>query len=153
MLTIYLKRMRGCEPDRPLCRLRRADQKSKLANPPTDAQRAFSVTGCRPAGLTPCKRRTQVFPFLSFMASSELKPTVVQVIESPLAKHGSFEDFMIQLARSCSRAGIDLHFIFPTIASQGVRNRIEAEGAQVWTVAGMWNSRATVQEIFATIRR
>lgn len=81
------------------------------------------------------------------------KPTVVQIIESPLAKHGSFEDFMIQLARRCSRAGINLHYIFPSVGSLGVRSLIESEGAHVWTAAGAWNSLATVQKIFATIQR
>ncbi|HEX3867877.1 MAG TPA: glycosyltransferase family 4 protein, partial [Gemmatimonadaceae bacterium] len=74
------------------------------------------------------------------MSEIPAKRTVVQVVDSGLAKHGSFEDFMIQLAARSARAGLDLHFIFPAVRSAGVKQLIETAGAKVWVVPGPWNT-------------
>jgi glycosyltransferase involved in cell wall biosynthesis len=87
------------------------------------------------------------------MTSAPTKRTVIQIIDSGLAKHGSFEDFMIQLATSCTAAGVELHYIFPAIGSQEVRSMIEAEGATVWIVPGPWELPENARGISTTIEK
>lgn len=86
------------------------------------------------------------------MTPARPKRTVVQIIDSGIKKHGSFEDFMIQLAASCTAAGIDLHYVFPAVGSQGVREQIEAAGAKVRIVPGPWETRENGSMLFEAIR-
>lgn len=71
-----------------------------------------------------------------------MKRTIVQVMQTRVEKHGSYEDFMIRLAMNCRARGIELHFVFPDIRTASVRAAIEAEGARIWTVNEDWGALA-----------
>jgi glycosyltransferase involved in cell wall biosynthesis len=64
------------------------------------------------------------------------------VMNSGLQKHGSFEDFMIWMARSARSRNSELSFIFPAVGTPEVVRLIEAEQAKVHVVPLPWGSRA-----------
>ena len=66
-----------------------------------------------------------------------LKVTIV--MQSRLQKHGSFEDFVVFLARKARQLGWKLSFVFPKIITQQVRFLLEEQGAAVYEVdAVLW---------------
>ena len=87
------------------------------------------------------------------MSSAHPQRTLVQIINTGLEKHGSYEDFMIELARQSRGRGIDLHFIFPAVGTPTVVKRIEQEGARVWVVPHPWSSRDGARRITRTLEQ
>ena len=67
-----------------------------------------------------------------------LKVTIV--MQSRLQKHGSFEDFVVFLARKARQLGWNLSFVFPKIITQQVRFQLEEQGAAVYEVDAVWDS-------------
>jgi len=86
------------------------------------------------------------------MSPVQGKRTIVQVMETRVEKHGSYEDFMVRLAVSCRAKDIDLHFVLPDVRTESVRAAIEAEGARVWTVKEGWKTLAGAKAMIRVFR-
>ena len=65
---------------------------------------------------------------------------LLEIINSSVEKHGSFEDFFLHLARGAQKADWDLDFVFPRVGTPAVRAALEAGGAAVHTLDGPWAS-------------
>lgn len=66
--------------------------------------------------------------------------TIIQVFNSRIQKHGSFEDFMIEFARETREKKINLTFVFPKIETEEVKRKIESLGASVYIIKESWLS-------------
>jgi glycosyltransferase involved in cell wall biosynthesis len=65
---------------------------------------------------------------------------ILQVFNSRINKHGSFEDFMIELVKNAQKRNLSTDFIFPKINTQEVSGKLESLGANVYTIEIPWNS-------------
>ena len=74
-------------------------------------------------------------------------------MNSRLAKHGSFEDFMICTARLARERGWDTDFVFPAIETPSIQQALEKEGASVWAVSPSWHTKTAAYRIGKLLRR
>src|SRR5262249_49861484 len=72
---------------------------------------------------------------------------------SRLQKHGSFEDFMIWLARRARLQNWEVHFVFPAVETPRVAELLEAEHAKVHTVAENWKTRAGIRALISRLKK
>jgi len=72
---------------------------------------------------------------------------ILQVFSSKVKKHGSFEDFMIELAKQAQEKNISLSFAFPGINSQDVKSQLEQYKADVFEIPVSWESFTFVTAI------
>ena len=59
---------------------------------------------------------------------------IMQVFNSRIQKHGSFEDFMIELAEQANKNGLKICFVFPRINTQEVKQKLESLGSKIITI-------------------
>jgi len=78
--------------------------------------------------------------------------TVLQIFNSRIQKHGSFEDFMVGLAEECKRVGNKIIFVFPSIATKSIKENLEKVGAKVVVIKGQWESLNFVKQILEIIK-
>jgi len=76
---------------------------------------------------------------------------LVQVFCSRIRKHGSFEDFMIELARQARENDIRLTFVFPAIETQAVQTDLQRNGAAVRVISAPWSSWSLVRALLAAL--
>jgi len=72
------------------------------------------------------------------------------VFNSGVAKHGSFEDFMIELGRQIKVRGDRAGFVFPRIGDKNVAEEIGRVG-EVFVVDGDWGDKAVVGRILDVV--
>jgi glycosyltransferase involved in cell wall biosynthesis len=77
---------------------------------------------------------------------------ILQVFNSRIQKHGSFEDFMIQLADKAKSNNLQVGFVFPRINTQEVRERLECLGAKVYTIEDSWKSFAFLKKLVKIVK-
>lgn len=73
--------------------------------------------------------------------------TVIQIFNSSIQKHGSFEDFMIELAGQAHERNVNLGFIFPGIKTTEIRNALVSLNAKFFIIKKRWSSFGFVGEI------
>jgi hypothetical protein len=78
---------------------------------------------------------------------------LLEIINSSVDKHGSFEDFFLHLSRGAQQRNWDLAFVFPGIRTPGIRQALEAVGAAVHTLDGDWASLRAALGLIRTIGR
>ncbi|UCC95036.1 MAG: glycosyltransferase family 4 protein [Candidatus Omnitrophota bacterium] len=79
--------------------------------------------------------------------------SIVQVFYSRITKHGSFEDFMIELARQSKERGMTLSFVFPNMKTQAVKDTLERFDAKVYVVSTRWESFLFLGKVLKIIKR
>ena len=72
------------------------------------------------------------------------------IFNSRLAKHGSFEDFMIELGRRVREGGGRVGFVFPKIEDKGVGDAI-AEVGDVFVVDSDWRTKEGVRRLLGVV--
>jgi glycosyltransferase involved in cell wall biosynthesis len=87
------------------------------------------------------------------LAQAPQRPRLLEVINSSVDKHGSFEDFFLHLGHGARKRGWDLTFVFPRVETPEVRKRLEAGGATVHTLDGRWASMAGALALIRLIAR
>src|SRR3954452_1788301 len=78
---------------------------------------------------------------------------LLEVVNSTVEKHGSFEDFFIGLADGARDRGWRLGFVFPRIGTAAVRDRLEATGAETHALEENWSSARGAVGLIGVIRR
>jgi len=78
---------------------------------------------------------------------------ILQVFASKIQKHGSFEDFMIELAKQSQERSFGIGFVFPDIKTQSVKQGLESFGANIYVVSKPWSSLGFVVEILRIVRK
>jgi glycosyltransferase involved in cell wall biosynthesis len=70
-----------------------------------------------------------------------MKPGVklLAVINSPILKQGSFEDYLVAYAAEGKRLGWKLGFVFPAVGKEGFEEALNQHGAEVF-VTGLWGT-------------
>lgn len=76
---------------------------------------------------------------------------ILQVFNSRIQKHGSFEDFMIALARKAEAENRELGFVFPAAETQEVKEALESLGARIYIIADDWGSLGFIRELLKII--
>lgn len=79
--------------------------------------------------------------------------TIFQIFNSRIQKHGSFEDFMIELAGRCRTKGIRLSFAFPRVESEDVKKGLLSLDARIHTIEPRWSSLYFVKEVLNIVRK
>jgi len=72
------------------------------------------------------------------------------VFNSRIAKHGSFEDFMIELGRQIGEMGGRAGFVFPAIIDESVAGKIRAVG-EVFITGGDWRGKDGIDGILRVV--
>ena len=72
------------------------------------------------------------------------------IFNSRLAKHGSFEDFMIELGRQARESGNRAGFVFPKIEDKAVADAI-GEVGDVFVVDGDWGAKEGVNKLLGVV--
>lgn len=72
---------------------------------------------------------------------------ILQVFNSKVKKHGSFEDFMIELAKQAQAKDIKMSFVFPGVDSLDVKSQLEQYKANIFEIPVSWESFGFVIEI------
>ncbi|MCK4463109.1 MAG: glycosyltransferase family 4 protein [Candidatus Omnitrophica bacterium] len=67
---------------------------------------------------------------------------ILHVFNSRIKKHGSFEDFMIELAGNAKRNNLHISFVFPEINTREVKQKLNLLGAKIFTIEYSWKSFA-----------
>ena len=78
---------------------------------------------------------------------------MIQVFNSRINKHGSFEDFMIKLAEKAREKNIELSFIFPEIKTWKVKEELESLSANVNIIENGWRTYRFVVKLIKIILR
>lgn len=73
------------------------------------------------------------------------------VMYSRLQKHGSFEDFMIWMARQARKENWEIHFLFQAAETPAIVALLEAEQAKVAVVPESWKSSAGAKALISKL--
>lgn len=76
---------------------------------------------------------------------------ILQIFNSRIQKHGSFEDFMIALARKAKEENKKLGFIFPAVETQEVKETLESLGSRIYIIKDDWRSFGFIQGLLKII--
>ncbi|MFH0764089.1 MAG: glycosyltransferase family 4 protein [Candidatus Omnitrophota bacterium] len=66
--------------------------------------------------------------------------TILQIFNSRIQKHGSFEDFMLELAHKSKEKNIYMSFVFPRINTPEIKESLEKLNARVCAMNDDWTS-------------
>ncbi len=77
--------------------------------------------------------------------------SILQIFNSRIEKHGSFEDFMIELAKTAKEKNTKLGFVFPNVDTQEVKEKIEALGAKIYIIRDNWSSFKFAKKLLKVI--
>jgi glycosyltransferase involved in cell wall biosynthesis len=78
---------------------------------------------------------------------------LLEVIDSTVDKHGSFEDFFFHVADEARKRSWEMAFAFPAVRTPEVRHMLESAGAAVHTVDGKWASYPGALRLIRLIAR
>lgn len=76
---------------------------------------------------------------------------IIQVFNSRIQKHGSFEDFMIELADKAKANDLHVSFVYPRINTREVKKELEFLGANIYTIDGSWESLRFIKQLLKII--
>jgi glycosyltransferase involved in cell wall biosynthesis len=72
---------------------------------------------------------------------------IMQVFNSRIEKHGSFEDFMIEFAKQAKEKKLKVSFVFPAIETYSVKEKLEFFNAKVYIVENGWQSLRFIKDL------
>ncbi len=78
---------------------------------------------------------------------------ILQVFNSRIQKHGSFEDFMIELADNAQRNHDHVNFVFPRINTDEVKQEIEKRGSYIYIIENQWSSLNFIKKLITIIKK
>jgi glycosyltransferase involved in cell wall biosynthesis len=78
---------------------------------------------------------------------------ILQVFNSRIQKHGSFEDFMIKIADKAKSNNLHISFAFPKINTQEVKKELEFLGANIYTIDDSWKSFTFIRKFMAVVKQ
>jgi glycosyltransferase involved in cell wall biosynthesis len=75
------------------------------------------------------------------------------VMNSRLKKQGSFEDYIVELARKANERGWAIGFSFPGVDAVSIIERLKEEQAEIHVATAPWNASKGIVELIRLIRQ